>query len=84
MKYRLQCYTDILGRVVLCYWYMLLSASSAFMVLFTGIFATRVLQYFSVNQHIIDAIFLPCAIFVLWSFCMSAIEMSMDKNRDTL
>jgi uncharacterized membrane protein YccC len=82
MKYQMSYYTDILLQV--CRWYLtsLLSFQFAIAVVFTGLFAARMLQAFGEPQYLQDLIVVPCAMFFFWSLCMSIIDMNIE--RDTL
>jgi len=80
MKYRLSCYTDIILEACRFMLGSLTSLQFAMAVLFTGIFATKMLNAFEEPLHIQNVVFLPCACFFLWSFCVSAIDMNIERD----
>ena len=80
MKYRLSCYTDILLEVCRFYLASMISFQFGIAVIFTGIFAIKALQAFGEPQYLQDVIFLPCGMFFMWSFCMSAIDISIERD----
>lgn len=80
MKYRLSWYTDILLEVCRFYLASMISFQFGVAVIFTGIFATKMLQAFGEPQYLQDVIFLPCGMFFVWSLCMSAIDVSIERD----
>jgi hypothetical protein len=80
MKYRLTCYTDIILEACRFMLGTLLSFQFGMAVIFTGLFSVKMLQAFGEPQYMQDLIFIPCAVFFLWSFCMSAIDMNIERN----
>ena len=80
MKYCSQFYTDQLRRGVRGILMWMTSAPAAFAVIFTSIYSTKMLQWFGVDQHIIDLIFLPCGIYFLWCFMISFIDYNIEKD----
>lgn len=80
MKYRASYYISILSDVAKFYVNIITSFQFGIAVIFTGIFAIKMMEAFGVSQHIQDVVFLPCVVFFLWSFCMSAIDHSIDRS----
>jgi len=80
MKYRLSCYTDILLEVCRFYLASMISFQFGIAVIFTGIFAIKALQAFGEPQYLQDVIFVPCAVFFLWSLLMSIIDMNIERD----
>ena len=80
MKYRPSFYIDILLEVCRFYLASLMSFQFGIAVIFTGLFAIKMLQAFGEPQYIQNVIFIPCAVFFLWSFCMSAIDMNIERD----
>lgn len=80
MRYQNSYYTDVAGNICRCILGSLLSFQFAFAVILTGLFAAKMLQVLGATQHMQDVIFLSCACFFLWSFCMSAIEMNIKRD----
>jgi hypothetical protein len=84
MRYRLSYYLYPIGEISRWLLYAMLCWPVAFAVLFFGIFAARMLQAFSIQQPIIDCVFLPCATYFLWSIAISIIDVEIEKDRDVL
>jgi hypothetical protein len=80
MKYQLSCYTDILLDVCRFYLASLVSFQFGMAVVFTGVFAIKMLQAFGEPQYLQDAIFIPCAVFFLWSLLMSIVDMNIERD----
>lgn len=80
MKYRPSFYIDILLEVCRFYLASMMSFQFAVAVIFTGIFATKMMQAFGEPQYLQDLIILPCGVFFLWSLCMSIVDMNIERD----
>lgn len=80
MKYRPAFYTDILLEVCRFYLASLMSFQFGIAVVFTGLFAIKMLQALGEPQYIQDLIFIPCAVFFLWSLLMSIVDMNIERD----
>jgi len=80
MQYSLSHYTDPLSWVLRFCLNSMISFQASVAVIFTGIFATKMLQLFNVSLYIQNAVFLPCACYFLWAFCISLIDMNIERD----
>jgi hypothetical protein len=80
MKYRLSCYTDVILETCRFMLGSLMSFQCAMAVIFTGLFGVQMLRAFGEPQYMQDLIFIPCAVFFLWSFCMSIVDMNIERG----
>jgi hypothetical protein len=80
MKYRVEYYLD---PILYSFKFILASMicfQSAVAVIFTGVFTTKMLQLCGVSLNVQNMIFLPCAVYFLWAFCISLIDMNIERD----
>jgi esterase/lipase superfamily enzyme len=80
MRYQLSYYTDIFLEAMRYWLASMISVQASVAVLFTGIFANKILFAFGVSKYIGDAVFVPCAIYFTWAFCISLIDYNIDRS----
>jgi hypothetical protein len=58
----------------------MVSFQAAVAVIFTGIWAVKILTLYHVEQSIIDSVFVPCALYFLWVFGISLIDVNIERD----
>ena len=79
-QYRYKFYTDILLEVARFSLNSMVSFQSAVAVMFTGVFCTKMLQWVGTDIRIVNMIFLPCAMYFVWAFLISWVDMSIERD----
>ena len=58
----------------------MVSFQAAVAVIFTGLWAVKILTLYNVAQPIIDSVFVPCALYFLWVFLISPIDVNIERD----
>lgn len=78
MKYQTEHYTDAIWQVMRALYNDISSFRFAFGVLFAGLGIAKMTGFLGLPQIYETVALFPCAVFFLWSFCMSAVSMNID------
>ena len=58
----------------------MVSFQAAFAVIFTGVWASKIMQLYQIPQPIINSVFVPCGIYFCWALCISYIDVCIERD----
>ena len=80
MKHKYDDYIDTLFEIIQSCLKIMTSSHTCIAVLVTAIFWVKMLQWVGIDQRIIDMIFIPCAIYFIWAFLISWIDLHIERD----
>ena len=79
-QYRYKFYIAPLLEVARFYLNSMVSFQAVIAVVFTGVFWVKMLQWVGTDPRIIDMIFVPCSVYVVWAFLISWVDMNIERD----
>ena len=80
MRYRMSLWYEIIAEAFRRILYSMISFQAIMAVIFTGMFATKILQVFGVSIYIQNAVFVPCTFYVAWALCIGIVDHNIERD----